>query len=82
MYLVSQHSTGAPPERQHTTQEMAIYTVYCEYIQILCISTAETALYLYFDIFYYYNHLKVFNNDIAFKCLCHNYVCTCSGSCT
>ena len=49
MYLVSQHSTGAPPDRQHTTQEMALYTVYCEYIRILCISTAETALY--FDMF-------------------------------
>ena len=49
MYLVSQHSTGAPPNRQHTTQEMALYTVYCEYIRILCISTAETALY--FDVF-------------------------------
>ena len=69
MYLVSQHSTGAPPE-MHTTQEMALYTVYCEYIQILCSSTAETALY--FDMFYYYNRLKVFNNFIAFKCLCHN----------
>ena len=49
MYLVSQHSTGAPPDRQHSTPEMALYTVYCEDIRISCISTTETALY--FDIF-------------------------------
>ena len=80
MYLVSQHSTGAPPDRQHSTPEMALYTVYCEYIRISCISTAETALY--FDIFITTYNLKVFINFIAFKYLCHNYVCTCSGSCT
>ena len=59
MYLVSQHSTGAPPDHQHTTQEIALYTVYCEYIRILCISTAETALYINFDIFCYLHVLKV-----------------------
>ena len=41
IYLVSKHSTEAPLDRQHTAQEMALYTVYCEYIRILCISTAE-----------------------------------------
>ena len=35
MYLVSQHSTGAPPDRHNTNQEVALYTVYCEYIRIL-----------------------------------------------
>ena len=51
MYLVSQYSTGAPPDHQHTNQDMALYIVYCEYIRILCVSTAETALYINFDIF-------------------------------
>ena len=27
IYLVSQHSTGVPLDRQHTTQEMALHTV-------------------------------------------------------
>ena len=39
MYLVSQRSTGAPLDRQHTTQEMALHTKfigdifeYCELV--------------------------------------------------
>ena len=58
MYLVSQYSTGAPPDH-HTTQDMALYIVYCEYIRILCVSTAETALYINFVIFCYLHVLKI-----------------------
>ena len=51
----------------HASQERALHTIYYCQIQILCVSTAETALYINFDIFCYLHVLKVFNNHIAFK---------------
>ena len=72
MYLVSQHSTEAPLDRQHTLFNRWRSTQFIIVkFQILCVSTADTALH--FDIFCYYNDLKVFSNFLAFPCLCHSY---------
>ena len=81
-YIVSflQHSTEAPLDRQDTLiQQMALHTLsfIIKYYKL----TRKTFLKDFYN-FYYSNTLKVFNNCIAFKCLCHNYLCTCSGSCT
>ena len=63
--LVSQHSTGAPPDR-HSSQLMTI--VYSE-----CYVLVISKLFFFpsFNIFYYHHDLKIFNNFMAFKCLCH-----------
>ena len=51
----------------HATQERRSTQFSIVKFQILCVSTAETALHINFDIFSYLHDLKVFNNHIAFK---------------
>ena len=66
MYSVSQRSTGAPLDRQHTTQEMALHTKFIgdifEYYELVIkinrFSRTSTCFYYHYD-------LKVFNNFIA-----------------
>ena len=63
MYFVSQRSTGAPLDCQHTTQEM----VSTQFIGDIFDYYELTTLCINFDIFHYYNDLKVFTFHIAFK---------------
>ena len=81
-YLVSQHSTEAPLDHVSTLYSTdGASDTFVDY-QILNVKRQKNGFPQVLIIFYYYNDLKVFINFIAFKCLCHNYVCTCSGSCT
>ena len=67
MYLVLQHSTGAPPDRQHTILKRWRSTQFIvnifEYYELVI----KLIVFPELQHFFYYHHdLKVFNNFIAF----------------